>query len=350
MEPARQTIFALAELVPGAPVLPALAPTLGEGAAAQTLFQRIPAEDWRGAIRLAVEGETPEAILVPHHWRAIEKFAPAGYVERLVASARARQLPIVVVSYGDDHRPIPLPAVVFRPSMYRSQRRENEIAMPAYVEDVGCGAVSAPAWAARPSVGFVGRAGWSGLRDLLAYLSRTVLARHPFKDGRYYRRTFAAALAKDARVDCRFLFRRRYSGHRASIELSPEDARREYLENARAATYGLAPKGDGNYSLRFYELLALGRLPILPDTGMVLPLEDVVRYRDFVVDVSSARRAAAALVAWHEERGAAGLAEASRAARAAFERYLYAPRFFAVATEAARLAPWLARARRELLG
>ena len=50
----------------------------------------------------------------------------------------------------------------------------------------------------------------------------------------------------------------------------------------------LCPKGDGNYSVRFYEALSLGRIPILIDTDMVLPLEETLDYSKFILRVDHA--------------------------------------------------------------
>lgn len=340
--------FALAEAAPGAPLLPIFDPA----ADSPLLFQTVPAEDWRGALRIAGEGEAADALLVPHSWRYAAKFGGPAYAARVVAEARARRLPIVLVDYADQPAEPSFPAVIFRPSVFAPSRAENVVVAPALVEDLGRAGVEAPARSEKPTVGFVGRAGFAGAADLARYVARSLFAPHPFKDGRYYRRAAAAALARDPGVDASFVFRRRYSGHRASIELAPEAARREYVANMSACAYGLAPRGDGNYSLRFYELLSLGRIPVVPDTGIGLPLADVVPYDDFVVKVPLAGlgRAGEILRAWHESRGPAGLAAASRAARVAFERYLYAPRFFAEATRRARLGPLLDRARRDLLG
>ena len=47
----------------------------------------------------------------------------------------------------------------------------------------------------------------------------------------------------------------------------------------------MAPKGNGNGSIRFYEALSLGRFPVLIDTDCVLPLAEVINYNDFVVKV-----------------------------------------------------------------
>jgi hypothetical protein len=57
----------------------------------------------------------------------------------------------------------------------------------------------------------------------------------------------------------------------------PEDAdpRREFLQGVLDSDYVLAPRGFGNYSYRLYEALALGRVPVLPDTGAPLPCADL---------------------------------------------------------------------------
>jgi hypothetical protein len=343
-----QAKFFLAERLPDAPLLPALA---GVAAVGPALFQNIPAGDWVGAVVTVGAPEEADAILVPHHWREAMKRGGAAYADRLRALARETRLPVVAIAYGDSHAPIDFPGVFLRPSLYAQAPRENEIAMPAYVEDLGAAGVAPARFGGKPSVGFVGRAGFAGVTDALRYAASALLAPHPFKDGRYYRRALVRALGADPRVDSRFVVRRRYSGHAVSIELAPEDARREYVENMAGAEFGLAPKGDGNYSLRFYELLSLGRIPVVPDTGVVLPLEDEIPYGDFVVKVplGDIPRAGEIVAAWRAARGEEGMARASAVARDAFARLLYAPRFFAEATRLARLAPLLARAKEKIL-
>lgn len=42
-------------------------------------------------------------------------------------------------------------------------------------------------------------------------------------------------------------------------------------------------RGGGNFSVRFYEALAMGRIPILIDTDSSLPLSDVIQWKDHVV-------------------------------------------------------------------
>ena len=63
-------------------------------------------------------------------------------------------------------------------------------------------------------------------------------------------------------------------------------ARTEYVDNIKNSDFTLSPKGDGNFSVRFFESLSLGRIPLLIDTDCALPLEDEVDYDEFILRVS----------------------------------------------------------------
>src|SRR6185503_19907515 len=86
-------------------------------------------------------------------------------------------------------------------------------------------------------------------------------------------------------VRTRFIARDFFSGAKSTIQLSPKEARREFVSTTRAGDFALAPKGDGNYSVRFLEALALGRIPVLIDTDTELPLEDRIPYEKICVRV-----------------------------------------------------------------
>ncbi len=45
----------------------------------------------------------------------------------------------------------------------------------------------------------------------------------------------------------------------------------------------LCPRGKGNYSIRFYETLASGRIPVFINTDCVLPFEEWIDWRQYCV-------------------------------------------------------------------
>jgi hypothetical protein len=51
------------------------------------------------------------------------------------------------------------------------------------------------------------------------------------------------------------------------------------------ADFALAPRGDGNYSRRFFRALSMGAVPILIDTDMTLPLEKELDFSRFILRI-----------------------------------------------------------------
>ena len=57
-------------------------------------------------------------------------------------------------------------------------------------------------------------------------------------------------------------------------------ARLEYVNNIINSDYTLCYRGAANYSLRLYETLCLGRIPLFIDTDCVLPFENEIPWKD----------------------------------------------------------------------
>lgn len=57
-------------------------------------------------------------------------------------------------------------------------------------------------------------------------------------------------------------------------------ARNEFINNIISSDYTLCYRGASNYSLRFYETLCLGRIPLFINTDCKLPFEDQINWRE----------------------------------------------------------------------
>ena len=64
-------------------------------------------------------------------------------------------------------------------------------------------------------------------------------------------------------------------------------ARTEYINNIIHSDYTFCYRGAANYSLRFYETLCLGRIPLFIDTDCKLPFEDQINWQDVCIWVDS---------------------------------------------------------------
>ena len=241
-------------------------------------------------------------LLVPHHYGRAKRVP--GYLEKLNQLAREHDKKILIFAFQDDAAPIDWPeAIIFRVSAYASEMLPNEFVIPYIVEDFTESCDFVPKKLERkPSVGFVGLAGFDSnkqmIRSAVKEMLRTIHSIFVRKKllgerrkGVFIRSEMIRIIKKDKTVDANFLIRGRYSGHAG--DLSPtqvQKIRDEYITNITSSDVTLSPRGEGNGSQRFYEVLSLGRIPLLIDTDNHLPLEKFIPYDRFVIRVPYSER------------------------------------------------------------
>jgi len=249
-------------------------------------------------IELIDNPEEADFFLLPYNYLSIKDQA---YIDSFIAQAEKYKKRIIIFAYGDREDEIKIKnTIIFRCAGYRYQKpRDNEIIMPTqiYAGDI----LEESLFCVRekreiPTVSFCGWAGFNSVRQRLKYFSKIIsldVKKYIFfnkhtevhKQGMYWRKKAIKALKKSPRIKISFVIRNFYSANKYTIQGDPKVLRKEYIENMQNSDFVLAPRGDGNYSVRFYEALALGRIPVLVDTDCVLPLEGVVDYKKFVVFV-----------------------------------------------------------------
>jgi hypothetical protein len=184
----------------------------------------------------------------------------------------------------------------------------------------------------KPSVSFTGWASLSAKARLKLWVKEFPVSlaelvdekRGAERKGILFREKALRVLSRNPRVEPRFTARTSYSGHVKTIQGSVADNRREFVENLLNSDYALCVKGDGNYSVRFYEALSLGRIPLFVDTACVLPLEDIINYRDFCVfvDWRDVDRVGDILADFHARLSPEQFKDMQRKARDAYQNYL----------------------------
>lgn len=61
-----------------------------------------------------------------------------------------------------------------------------------------------------------------------------------------------------------------------------DQARKEFINNIVDSDYTFCFRGAANYSLRFYETLCLGRIPLFINSNCILPLQDKVDWKEII--------------------------------------------------------------------
>ncbi|MBV8762207.1 MAG: exostosin family protein, partial [Deltaproteobacteria bacterium] len=246
--------------------------------------------------------DSPDAAdihLLPMKWQFYVEHDRVDEALRAVDVATKAKKPIAVFSLSDyvANFPSHAPGVhMFQLSGYRSRQRTGNHALPAFIDDpLAGGEVDVRAKSGRPVLGFCGQAGSSLPRHAARYI-RTRMRQLNWRLGRerwepaplehtWFRRKVLETFAKSTAVETRYVLRTKYrAGVRTDDRNDPaQAARREFLENVRDTDYTVCMRGGGNFSVRFYEALAMGRPPVFIDTDCVLPFHDEIDWRRYVI-------------------------------------------------------------------
>ena len=268
-----------------------------------------------------------DMVLMPYaHTIALRHYPEI--IEQCVHASKQFRIPLLIDGVGDIEYPVDLPhTFVLRAGGYRFEKKQNEIHIPLYADDLleryGGGVVTPRHKQSLPIVGF---SGWGTLS--LKQRVRSVVKELPDRlhglfDQRYqskrkgvFLRAKAIDLLESSKlVRANILRRSSYSGHANTLVGTPEQLRRDFVDNVLSSDYCLDVRGDANASIRLFEITSLGRIPLIVDTQRNLPFSDELDYSTFalVVDLHNLSR----LPSIVDET----FVDMQRRARAAYERY-----------------------------
>lgn len=86
-------------------------------------------------------------------------------------------------------------------------------------------------------------------------------------------------LQLDQRLNTDFIQRMVFQGHDVGWDM----ANKAFKENMQSNAFNVCMRGAGNFSIRFYETLSCGRVPVLVDTDCAFPFDDVLDYSEFCI-------------------------------------------------------------------
>lgn len=268
--------------------LPLLIPNFGPISKPNRLFASKAIENFKEKIfNVVLDVSQADFILLPHDYFYVTKNNPA-YLEEYRALAKQSGKKLLIFDFSDFSERIidESEAIIFRVAAYRSALQPNEMIMPPFVEDLSqYQPIQYRQKQNEPVVGFCGFAGLSDLKSKIKSHLKNLLQRGPYRQGIYFREQAMKWLENTAGIKTNFIKRNFFSSHKKTVSLPPEQLRREYIENMMNSDLALVVKGDANFSFRFYEALSLGHVPVFVNTDCVLPLEDKIDYKKFILFV-----------------------------------------------------------------
>ena len=94
-----------------------------------------------------------------------------------------------------------------------------------------------------------------------------------------YRYEILKKIRYEERIEENYIIRDKFmGGHRLSDNVIDD-----FDKNMKESHFIICNRGTGNFSMRFYQTLASGRIPIVVDTDMQLPLCGIVDYSEVII-------------------------------------------------------------------
>lgn len=206
-------------------------------------------------------------------------------------------------------------AIYLKNASFRSRQYKNEIIRAGDVrkdllEEYYQGKLSIRSKRPAPVVGFDGLASYPFIR-LLGLIGQNLRDRVDILTGvRPYdppplfplllrRRRLLKRLADHPDIETHFNLRRAFA---QGTRQNDPNARLEFIQNIYNTDYTLCIRGSANYSLRLYETMCLGRIPLFLNTDCILPFEEQIDWKGAVawIEESEETRIAEALLDFHK--------------------------------------------------
>ena len=244
--------------------------------------------------------EESDFYILPFSWNYYSKFKKKTQaIDVIIESANLNKKIIIWVS-GDYFIKLPKydNILAMYNSLYQSMTHDNIISLPSIINDplifIKLDNLDLRSYADIPSVGFCGqvdrnfsftflkiiRNSW---HFVLFYSGISNKYSGPNYPPTTFRKNFLDIIEESDLVNSNFIRRVSYKGGRINDFSHQKKVKKDYFQNICETDYTLCIRGTGNFSNRFYETLALGRIPVFINTDCILPFEDEINWKEHVV-------------------------------------------------------------------
>ena len=188
----------------------------------------------------------------------------------------------------------------------------------------------------QPSIGFVGHAK-SGLskygKELFSYFKRKLrkgLAdKQSFYPSSVNRANYLDILSKAVGLNTNFILRDNYRAGTTTDKAKAETTL-EFYNNMYTNAYTFCSRGVGNFSVRFYETLAMGRIPVLLNTDCRLPLSDTIDWTKYcvIIEENEINKMAETILEFHNSKAEGQFFKLQKNNRLLWESTLVRDKYF----------------------
>jgi len=153
-------------------------------------------------------------------------------------------------------------AIFLRQSLLKSKKLQNEVLIPSSFgcvsgdENFSCCLITD-----KPKISFCGMKNTHSIREELLNI-----------------------LSKNEKIETNFIFTN--SACSGIVDKDIVKKKKLFNENMQNSEFVFCPRGNGNFSIRFYETLKSGRIPIINDSDNELPFCEIINWKEICVIIS----------------------------------------------------------------
>ena len=239
---------------------------------------------------LSANPKNADLLILPLTWNYYFEYGKINEVKEILKHYEAFNKPIITWVSGDYKHKVPDGKfILLQHNLYKSKRKNNEHAYPAIIRDpfayLNSYGINLVSEFEKTRISFCGASNWTVidkyeifLKELLFKIKNRIFK--PYLDlsvpisGMTLRGELLKSFYKNSSLDTNIIIRKK----KDHSYITREKYKFEYWNNMLLAPFTLCVRGNGNFSVRFYETLALGRIPILIDTDCVLPLDKEINW------------------------------------------------------------------------
>jgi len=241
--------------------------------------------------------EEADLVVLPINW---EKALTANVEDLLIKLIKtAKEANTISISFFDgdcSHLRLEQESdIMFRHSLYASTRTQKDFAYPAWSQDMLSECLSGELpirkeKPLKPTVGFCGFSTNNFLKDSIkillhktekSFINRKIPRYHI---GHVFRKLSLSLLSSSPLVYHNFIIRDESFFQKTKSDSALRKKQKyEFMQNMLNSDYTFCCRGSGNYSLRFYESLSCGRIPVFLNTDCVLPYDFEIDWKKYCV-------------------------------------------------------------------
>ena len=206
-------------------------------------------------------------VLIPHLWNDIKN--DKEYLRYVGELSKSRTL--VIFNLGDESDDIKLKNFIqLKNFIHPWQTRLNTVLFPYNVRARN---FVPRAWKRIPDVSFVGFYPNLSGRAFLSFSPKSLFK--PIKSSVYFNRNIGIKRLEkfSQKIQVKLLLNDNYAAFSGNSEAELQI--KSFNQSLAMTDYVFCPRGFGNGSMRLYEVLSAGRIPIIPETDSAFPLTEI---------------------------------------------------------------------------